>query len=476
MKKALIVISLLWSVKVAAFTGALLPLPLAVDNSKTDAFPPIIDQKGGSCAQASGIGYMFTYEINRLLKRKAAESNDNTFAYLFTWNLVNGGEDTGGFVDEGLTIAQRYGVMTNADYGYASTTQFKWASGYEKYLHAIRHRVRNINSFDCTTDADIEKIKRYIFDKGDGNGTGGVLTFSTRSIGWKIDTQYQGSSMTGYHNLLTKLATSGAHAMTIAGYDDLVQYTDQEGNTHRGAFIVVNSWGTFWGDNGRFYLPYVFFTNRKTTAEDVLGSKMEGCDVYINEPAVVFKVRVDYSSRNDLSIVYGAADNRYTPSPQNSYNSVIFYNQGGDYPMRGTYTSEQSGNMEFALDYTDHLPTQAHRYQKYFLNIIRSQRGKKCGDGTLEYLSVIDYRDSKQSPREYVCRNIAGTQLVLGVNSFGIQTRHPGHFSANRYSHITAKGTLEPRTFVLRTAKGHYAKLHFTGNPETPKLNYTILK
>ena len=36
-------------------------LPQYVDNSVNKYFPPIIDQYGGSCAQASSIGYVFTY-------------------------------------------------------------------------------------------------------------------------------------------------------------------------------------------------------------------------------------------------------------------------------------------------------------------------------------------------------------------------------------------------------------------------------
>ena len=58
-------------------------LPEAVDNSKSKFFPPVINQDGGSCAQASSIGYVFTYEVNRLLNRDASASADNRFAYKF---------------------------------------------------------------------------------------------------------------------------------------------------------------------------------------------------------------------------------------------------------------------------------------------------------------------------------------------------------------------------------------------------------
>ena len=74
-------------------------LPTSVDNSRERFFPPLINQTGGSCAQAAGIGYMFTYEINRLLGT-AADTPANRMSYLFIWNLINEGEDQGSFVEQ----------------------------------------------------------------------------------------------------------------------------------------------------------------------------------------------------------------------------------------------------------------------------------------------------------------------------------------------------------------------------------------
>ena len=143
--------------------------------------------------------------------------------------------------------------------------------------------------------------------------------------------------------------------------------------------------------------------------------------------------------------------------------------------MQGSYTSDKGGNMELALDVSGLLPSPAHRFGKCFLNVIRSQQGRKYGEGTLEYLSVFDYRDA-DAPKEYVCRNVSGTPLALGSNLFGVQLRHAGHFSANCHSPVTPQGTLDTRTFLLRTASGHYAKLRFTGSPNRPRLTYTLLK
>ena len=42
----------------------------------------------------------------------------------------------------------------------------------------------------------------------------------------------------------------GGHAVCCVGYDDMKQH-----------FIVLNSWGTEWGDRGYCYIPYQFIVN-----------------------------------------------------------------------------------------------------------------------------------------------------------------------------------------------------------------------
>lgn len=42
------------------------PLADVVDITESVHFPDIFNQEGGCCAQASGIAYTFTYEINRV--------------------------------------------------------------------------------------------------------------------------------------------------------------------------------------------------------------------------------------------------------------------------------------------------------------------------------------------------------------------------------------------------------------------------
>lgn len=48
----------------------------------------------------------------------------------------------------------------------------------------------------------------------------------------------------------------GGHEVLIYGYDDT--WPNLDGS--KGAFLVRNSWGSDWGVNGNFYLPYSYFT------------------------------------------------------------------------------------------------------------------------------------------------------------------------------------------------------------------------
>ena len=44
----------------------------------------------------------------------------------------------------------------------------------------------------------------------------------------------------------------GGHAVLIAGYDDATS-----------RFLVRNSWGENWGNNGYFTMPYAYVTNNQ---------------------------------------------------------------------------------------------------------------------------------------------------------------------------------------------------------------------
>jgi hypothetical protein len=61
-------------------------------------------------------------------------------------------------------------------------------------------------------------------------------------------------------------AVAGGHAVCSIGYDD--NHTgNYDGST--GAFYFRNSWGTDWGNNGHFWMPYTYFSNTDDGVGDV---------------------------------------------------------------------------------------------------------------------------------------------------------------------------------------------------------------
>ena len=440
-------------------------LPSSVDHSKSLYFPPVIDQDGNSCAQAAGIGYMFTYEMNRLLGRDASVSAANRFSYEFSWNMLNNGKDQGSYVADGLYLAQCYGMMTEQDYGSYPLSMFRWVTGYDRYFKALSYRTSQI----LTVDDSISLIKRYLYDYGTGTQPGGVLTFTVCNGGWTFNNNYTGPSSTGYHCMLTSLGSYGLHVLTIAGYDDNVIFTDNNGYKHYGAFIVVNTWGSAAHDNGRFYLPYDFF--RMPSMKSYISDNLVGVKVTNFKPALVFKINMNYSSRKDLSFYVGGSDNSTATAPYQFYSSPFFTNNGGDYPMQG---NGQDGSFEFALDFSNHPLASGQDYRRLFLNIVRSTTNA-TGNGTINSVEVIDYRAS--TTRVYESSLTAAAQIQSGDNIFSVPVGPRFILTASpcRFAPATRAGS--SNVFLVRTATGRHAKMQLTYYDQTTgqlSLNYSM--
>lgn len=430
-------------------------LPTSVDNSTRKYFPPVFNQTGNSCAQASGIGYMFTYEMNALLDRDASVKA-NRFSYLYTWNFLNNGLDEGGFSSQGLLLTMFNGAMTEVDFpAQMSYYQYRWASGYDKYIEAMHYRTKQVLTFPLETAADVENLKRYMYDHGNGSATGGCVIFSTQSSDWKFNNSYSGPSETGYKSLLTQLGTEGAHAMTLVGYDDKVEFT-KDGQTHTGAFIAVNSWGDYWNhDNGRYYIPYYFFTSNRNT--NILSTDATGVEVEYHTPKMVFKVDMDYTVRNNVSFRMGVADKPYTDYPSDNRPVNIASGQGGQLPMQG---SGQSPRIELALNYTDFVKySESFTEPKYFLTVI-------CGTSGVGHINAFSVADL-ENKREWVCDIASGTLLKAGENRFSISTTPLKTTSANATKWLASGYAPISSPFVFKNATGGYSKVQFTGYDRT---------
>lgn len=439
-------------------------LPSSVDNTLKKYFPPLIDQKGGSCAQASAIGYMFTYEMNRLLDRDASASADNRFSYQYTYNFVNDGEDSGSFGWDGLSLAMSNGIITEGDFPVSSSSSFKWATGYDKYLKAIHYRATGFRQISLEKWDDLAQVKQFLYDRGESGRPGGLVVYSAKATNWSFNRNYSGPSETGYKCLLTKLATEGGHALTIAGYDDLVEFTTPSGEVTRGAFIVVNTWGSYSHDNGRFYLPYWFFFN--SVPANSLSSYVTTVDVAYQEPKIVYRVGVSCDSRDDLSFMIGAASGNMAAAPTAGIRVSIANHQGGDYPMQGYYWPS---DIEFAFDFSSVVPRVEEMTEPtWFLDVERAARGnKKASVARLDRFEVYDYRNGTGNPRHYSydlseAEEEGRREFSSGNNLYALTSVPPCYVSCSPLTWLDRLKQPVAAPLVFKTAAGNYVKARFS--------------
>ncbi|HON82295.1 MAG TPA: lectin like domain-containing protein [Methanoregulaceae archaeon] len=143
------------------------------------------------------------------------------------------------------------------------------------------------------------------------------------------------------------------HAITIVGWDDTYDknrfVTSPPGN---GAFIVKNSWGTTWGENGFFYVSYY---DRQIGLDNA---------VFIGEPSTNYYHIYQYDPLGWVAS-YGETGNTayfanvftalaeeditavafYTPSLNSQYKISLYKGVGRSTPVTGMALSTQSGTI-----------------------------------------------------------------------------------------------------------------------------------
>ncbi|MCB1317588.1 MAG: hypothetical protein KDK27_16605, partial [Leptospiraceae bacterium] len=213
-------------------------LPSSADLSSK--FPPVGNQgQQGSCV-AWSTGYALKSYHEKVERNWAFDSpvsggqGNRVFSPAYIYNQINGGRDGGSYIHDALGLMVNQGASPWAYMPYTSSNYTRQPSSQARN-EAKKYRASNYRSVG---GQDVNAIKSLL-------SQGHPIAF-----GMSVDD--------GFYNLKNQVydrnsgTNYGGHAMTLVGYDD----NKRSPRGERGAFKIINSWGTSWGDNGYGWISY----------------------------------------------------------------------------------------------------------------------------------------------------------------------------------------------------------------------------
>ncbi|MEI8259442.1 MAG: hypothetical protein WCJ30_27555, partial [Deltaproteobacteria bacterium] len=166
-------------------TSSALPQTTAIspsgyaDNSALNAFPPIRNQGSqGSCAAFSTTYYQMTH-MTALARDWDARNGSDAFHFSpkWTYNMINGGSDSGSFIDENLALMRDHGSARWSDFPYTGSSYdfLAWCMTPSVWSNAISFRMNDFSTVPgLYDDANLTTLKTIL-------DNGYVVTFDTYS-------------------------------------------------------------------------------------------------------------------------------------------------------------------------------------------------------------------------------------------------------------------------------------------------------
>lgn len=224
-------------------------LPSSID--LLEKFPPIGNQGSYGTCVAWAVGYnmrTFLYAVDNKLSRSQLTSSSNQFSpkYLF-WAIPSnskGSNCNGSYFEPAFDILVEQGCAPLSDVPYDDlgacdqSPSSSWNSIASDYKITNYRKITDENGYVSAND-----MRAYLSQKR-------AVVIGARLgenfMSWDSDDVLTSDTKTyrGQH---------AYHAMIVSGYDD--------NRGPNGAFRVVNSWDTRWGDDGYIWVDYNFFSN-----------------------------------------------------------------------------------------------------------------------------------------------------------------------------------------------------------------------
>ncbi len=223
-------------------------LPASVD--LREFCSPVEDQgRLGSCTANAGAGIIEYYE-RRAFGHYIEASR--LFLYKVTRNLMKARGDTGAYLRTTIGAMALFGVPPETHWPY---TDDEGAFDREPsaFCYAFAQNYQAIKYFRHDPPGEkpavaLKRLKTYLSE-----GHPAMFGFSVYS-------SIEQAAKDGRIPFPTKRErVEGGHAIVAVGYDDKMNIKNKTGAEETtGAFLIRNSWGQGWGDQGYGWLPYEY--------------------------------------------------------------------------------------------------------------------------------------------------------------------------------------------------------------------------
>lgn len=216
-------------------------LPSAVDLSSGPAMPPVYDQGQLNSCTANALAAALDFDNHLQTQQFLIPSR------MWIWyqeRLMEGdpGQNNGAQIRDGAKVVATLGVCPESDWPYDPTT-FAQTPPQKDYTDALADRALTY----ATVPQDLWSIKSVL-----ANGRPVVFGFTVYNA-----FESQQVADTGIVSMPSPAdQVVGGHAVVLVGYNDAVD-----------RFRVRNSWGTGWGQQGYFEMPYLYVTSANLASD-----------------------------------------------------------------------------------------------------------------------------------------------------------------------------------------------------------------
>lgn len=411
-------------------------LPARVDNSDRPQFPPVYRQVWGACGQFAAVASVFTYEMN-VLDGTVADTDATRYPAHFSWNMMNRADNNGSEAYHGWETAKRIGIPTAKAYGGVRLNKIGlWPNGYDIWRDAMQQRVVGYRYTPALTVEQINEARGWLYDRNQPDAEektiGGVFQIDGR-MGQGKDrdrvtvTIPKGEYAEGQGLWTAWSATGFGHGMACVGYDDQVGY-DRNGDGsitndkdingdgkvtladwERGAWIVVNSWGKKWSNDGKIYLLYSAMVDDSWPR----GKYMGRIEVARHQPRMTAKLKLACDNRSDLRMTIGIAADPSATTPEHTIAPEAFNGWplfGGSHPGNVPLAGPDNPKpIEVGIELTellDAIDEQDRNQARLFITLSRKDASQATGQ--LHEAAIRLYDNAGKLQREVPIQIVNG--------------------------------------------------------------------